>query len=48
MKTDTIQLNITLDMNPLNKIKRQLEVQGDYSSIANCRTKTTAIFLGGN
>jgi len=44
MKTDTIRVNITLNMNSLNKIKRQVEVQGDYSSIANSRTKTPAMF----
>ena len=47
VKTDTVQPNITLSMNPLNEIKWQVEVHGDYSSIANCRTKTSTIFLGG-
>ena len=46
MKTDAAQLKITLNMNPLNKIKRQVELHGDYSSIANRRTKITAIFWG--
>jgi len=47
VKRDAVQPNITLNMNPLNKIKRQVEVHGDYSSIANCRTKTPPIFWGG-
>jgi hypothetical protein len=29
-----------------NKMKRQLVGHGDYSSIANCRTKIIAVFRG--
>jgi hypothetical protein len=43
VKTDTLLLHITLKHEKTKQTERHLAAHGDYSSVANCRTKIHAI-----